>query len=79
MSNANAPAFPLVNEMKDHWGNVSQEPSPGLNKREYAAIQIAAGMCGGESETEGYWKNETLAARAVARADALLAELSKYG
>lgn len=62
-------AFPIVGEPR--------MGCDGLNKREYAAIQIAAGMCGGESETDGYWKNETLAARAVARADALLAELSK--
>lgn len=76
MSNATDSAFPVPRQVRED-GEVLAYAEPGLTKREYAAIQIAASMCAGESEADGYWRDETLAKRAVARADALLAELAK--
>lgn len=69
MSNANTLAFPTP---AVPFPDGTHDPSvPGLTKREYAAIQILAGMgdVGGTSDS--------LAKHAVKRADALLAELTK--
>lgn len=46
---------------------------PGLSKREYAAVQIMAGMCAGQFVGNSAEVSEL----AVARADALFAELDK--
>lgn len=65
---SNEPAFP---------NDFTFPENRGLTKREHIAAEIAAGMCSSESEADGYWDDEKLAARAVKRADALLAELAK--
>ena len=63
--NPYSPAFPLLN----HYG---------LTKREYVAIQLAAGMLADESADPGStYPPNSLAYRAVEFADALLAELAK--
>ncbi len=63
--NDNAPAFPIGLE-------------DGLTKREYVAIQLAAGMLADESaDPESTYPPNGLAYRAVEFADALLAELAK--
>ena len=63
--NADAPAFPIDNKY-------------GLTKREYVAIQLAAGMLADESADPGStYPPNGLAHRAVEFADALLAELAK--
>lgn len=71
MSNANDMAFPV--EDTDMTPNNSLQT--GLSKREYAAIQIAAGM-GAVDESGALWSSIELAERAVGRADALLARLT---
>jgi hypothetical protein len=50
---------------------------PGLTKREYAAIQIAAGLAATEVEGAHFVNGAAFAGRAVSLADALLAELAK--
>ncbi len=63
--NTDAPAFPIDNKY-------------GLTKREYVAIQLAAGMLADESADPGStYPPNGLAYRAVEFADALLAELAK--
>lgn len=64
-------AFPIVNH-----GESVRAGCEGLTKREYAAIQIAAGIYA--SMAEGYsCSDQVAAASAVRCADALLAELDK--
>ena len=60
------PAFPMVSEI----GNLYQQ---GMSIREYAAIQICAGIA---FRRHGFTV-EAAAKEAVAQADALLAELEK--
>jgi hypothetical protein len=60
-------------------GSKSAFPIPileegGLTKREYAAIEILAGIW---SDSQSAGSDEQLAAQAVKSADALLAELEK--
>ena len=63
--NADAPAFPIDNKY-------------GLTKREYVAIQLAAGMLADESADPGStYPPNGLAHRAVEFADALLAALAQ--
>lgn len=68
MSNDSKPAFPNVTP------DMPIQGGPGLTKREYAAIQIAAGM-GAVDESGDLWSAAELAERAVHRADMLLATL----
>ena len=66
MTIPNDPAFPI---------GIS---ASGLTKREYVAIQLAAGMLADESADPGStYPPNGLAHRAVEFADALLAELAK--
>ncbi len=70
MSNATTdlPAFPIPGPLF----------ATGLTKREYVAIQLAAGMLADESADPGStYPPNGLAHRAVEFADALLAELAK--
>ena len=70
MSNATTdlPAFPTLGPLA----------ASGLTKREYVAIQLAAGMLADESADPGStYPPNGLAHRAVEFADALLAELAK--
>ena len=70
MSNAtpDLPAFPTLGQLA----------AIGLTKREYVAIQLAAGMLADESADPGStYPPNGLAHRAVEFADALLAELAK--
>ena len=74
--NDNAPAYPIPHFARPdadiEWG------APGLTKREYVAIQLAAGMLADESADPGStYPPNGLAHRAVEFADALLAELAK--
>ena len=63
------PAYPPPSAFPAH---------PGLTKREYVAIQLAAGMLADESADPGStYPPNGLAHRAVEFADALLAELAK--
>lgn len=70
---ANEAAFPIP--VVEGPGNFV-EAQFGLTKRELFAAMVMMGMCASESEAS-YWIDEQLAKRAVKRADALLAELSK--
>ena len=65
--NANQPAFPCP-DRAEHYG---------LSKREYAAIQIAAGMAAYGDENAGNYSPTGIALQAVAVADMLLTELDK--
>jgi len=49
----------------------------GLTKRELFAAMLMQGMIASESESEGLYRPETAATRAVKFADALLKELAK--
>lgn len=69
-------AFPVQRQL-DASGDVLTYAEVGLTKREYFAIEFAKGMCASESESDGFWKDEKLIARALERADRLLAELAK--
>jgi hypothetical protein len=78
MSNPNdhVPAYPFPHFARPdgdiEWG------FPRLTKREYVAIQLAAGMLADESADPGStYPPNGLAHRAVEFADALLAELAK--
>jgi len=55
----------------------SAAASVGLTKRELFAMAAMQGMCAHESKESGFYTEATLAQIAVARADALLAELAK--
>ena len=74
--NDNDPAFPIPHFARPD-GRVDYGFS-GLTKREYVAIQLAAGMLADESADSGStYPPNGLAHRAVEFADALLAELAK--
>ena len=71
-----SPAYPVSHFVRADgclaWG------AAGLTKREYVAIQLAAGMLADESADPGStYPPNGLAHRAVEFADALLAELAK--
>ena len=74
--NADAPAYPIPHFARPdgdiEWG------ARGLTKREYVAIQLAAGMLADESADPGStYPPNGLAHRAVEFADALLAALAQ--
>lgn len=74
MSNGNYSAFPVPHFARPDgdiaWGEM------GVNKRELFAAMAMQGLCAAEDQADP-WQDDKLAAWAVRRADALLAELAK--
>lgn len=71
MKNPDLPAFPYVVQDISKF----QAQDAGLTKREYAAIKAMQGILAAEP-ADACWPDRSVAKRAMACADALLAELS---
>ena len=74
-SNGTEPVYP--GQPLEASGEPIAEYYYGITKRELFAAMAMQGMIASESESEGLYRPETAATRAVKFADALLKELAK--